>query len=183
MELQIAGTNVELAPEIQSYIERKLGKLDRHSPGIIEAKVEISEEKTKSPGERYLIRVTLSGDVGGSVFHGEDRGEDLFKAVDRVNAVMKRQLERHKGKLYEKGRGNSLARGKFTGTMAKGNSLRKIVRTKRFVLEPMSLDDALEGMEELGHNFFLFLDADTDEIKLLYRRNNGNYGLIEPVVL
>jgi putative sigma-54 modulation protein len=182
MELQIAGTNVELTPQIQSYVERKLGKLDRHSPGIIEAKVEISEEKTKSPGERYLIRVTLTGGVGGNVFHGEDRGEDLFKAVDKVNAVMKRQLERHKGKLYEKGRGNSLARGKFTDTTAGDDSLRKVVRTKRFVLEPMSLDEAIEGMEELGHNFFLFLDADTEEIKLLYRRNNGDYGLIEPSV-
>ena len=182
MELQIAGTNLELTPEIQSYVERKLGKLDRHSPGIIEARVEISEEKTKSPGERYLIRVTLSGGVGGAIFHGEGRGEDLFRAVDKVNAVMKRQLERHKGKLYEKGRGNSLARGRFAGTMTDNDSSRRIVRTKRFVLETMSLDEAIDGMEELGHDFFLFLDADADEIKLLYRRNNGNYGLIEPSV-
>ena len=182
MELQIAGTNLELTAEIQSYTERKLGKLDRHSPGIIEARVEISEEKTKSPGERYLIRVTLSGGVGGAIFHGEGRGEDLFRAVDKVNTVMKRQLDRHKGKLYEKGRGNSLARGRFAGAIAENNSSRKIVKTKRFVLEPMSLDEAIEGMEELGHNFFLYLDADADEIKLLYRRNNGNYGLIEPTV-
>jgi len=180
MELQIAGTNVELTPEIQSYVERKLGKLDRHSPGIIEGKVEISEEMTKSPGERYLIRVTLSSGAGGAIFHGEGRGEDLFRAVDRVNAVLKRQLERHKGKLYEKGRGNSLARGKFSGAKVNNESHRKIVKTKRFVLEPMLLDDAIERMEELGHNFFLFLDANVDELKLLYRRNDGNYGLIEP---
>ena len=182
MELQIAGTNLELTPEIQSYVERKLGKLDRHLPGIVEARVEISEEKTKSPEERYLIRVTLTGGIGGTVFHGEDRGEDLFKAVDKINAVMKRQLERYKGKLYEKGRGNSLARGKFTGLADNGNSHRKVVKTKRFVLEPMSVDDAIEGMEELGHSFYLFLDADADEIKLIYRRNNGDYGLIEPAV-
>lgn len=181
MELQITGTNVELAPEIQSYIERKLGKLDRHSPGIIEGRVEISEEGTKSPEERYLVRVTLSGGAGSAVFHGEDRGEDLFRAVDKVNAVMKRQLERHKGKLYERGRRNSLARGKFAGVEAE-ESYRKIVKTKRFALEPMLLDDAIERMEELGHSFFLFLDADAGEMKLLYRRNDGNYGLIEPTV-
>lgn len=182
MELQIAGTNVELTPEIQSYIERKLGKLDRHSPGIIEGKVEISEEGTKSPGERYLVRVTLSGGAGSAVFHGEDRGEDLFRAVDKVNTVLKRQLERHKGKLYERGRRNSPARGKFAGVEAIDESYRKIVKTKRFVLEPMLLDDAIERMEELGHNFFLFLDASAGEMKLLYRRNDGNYGLIEPTV-
>jgi putative sigma-54 modulation protein len=182
MELQIAGTNVELTPEVQSYIERKLGKLDRHSPGIIEGRIEISEEMTKSPGERYLVRVTLSGGAGSAVFHGEDRGEDLFRAVDKVNAVLKRQLERHKGKLYEKGRGNSLARGKYSGATANDDLYQKIVKTKRFVLEPMLLDDAIDRMEELGHNFFLFLDANTGEMKLLYRRNDGNYGLIEPTV-
>ena len=182
MELQIAGTNVELTPEVQSYVERKLGKLDRHSPGIIEGRVEISEEMTKSPGERYLVRVTLASGAGGAVFHGEDRAEDLFRAVDRVNAVLKRQLERHKGKLYEKGRGNSLARGKFAGTMAGTEPYRKVVKTKRFHLEPMLIDEAIERMEALGHNFFLFLDADAIEVRLLYRRNDGDYGLIEPAV-
>lgn len=181
MELQVAGTNVELTPEVQSYAERKLGKLDRHSPGIIEGRVEISEEGTKSPGERYLVRVTLSGGAGGAVFHGEDRGEDLFRAVDKVSAVLKRQLERHKGKLYERGRRSLLARGKFADAATNSEPYRKLVKTKRFVLEPMVLDDAIERMEELGHNFFLFLDADDGGVKLLYRRNDGNYGLIEPV--
>ena len=182
MELQITGTNVELTERVQSYIERKLGKLDRHSPGIIEAKVEISEEGTKSPGERYLVRVTLSSGTGGAVFHGEERGEDLLKAVDKVNAVMKRQLERHKGKLYEKGRGNPLARGKYNGAVAQERVNRNIVKRKNFLLEPMLLDEAIDRMEELEHSFFLYLDSETDEIKLLYRRNEGNYGLIEPTV-
>lgn len=182
MELQIAGTNVELTPEVQGYVKSKLGKLDRHSPGIIEGRVEISEEGTKSPEERYLVKVTLSGGPGSAVFHGEDRGEDLFRAVDKVNTVLKRQLERHKGKLYEKGRRNPLARGRYSGTQAKDESYRKIVKTKRFLLEPMHLEDAIERMEELGHNFFLFLDAEAEEMKLLYRRNDGNYGLIEPTI-
>jgi putative sigma-54 modulation protein len=180
MELQIAGTNIEVASNVQSYIERKLGKLDRRSPGILEGKVEISEEGTKSPGERYLIRVTLTSGAGGAVFHGEERGEDLFKAVDKVNTVMKRQLERHKGKLYEKGRGSPLARGKYNGTAEPGQSERSIVKRKSFLLEPMLLNEAIDRMEELGHDFFLYLDANTAEIKLLYRRDDGNYGLIEP---
>lgn len=182
MELQIAGTNMELTPEIQRYVEGKLGKLDRHAPGIIEGRVEISGEKTKSPGERYLVRVTLSGGAGGAVFHAEERAEDLYRAVDKLNAVLKRQLERHKGKLYGKGRGNSLARGGFATEAAGNGPGRRIVKTKRFVLEPMIVEDAVARMEELGHSFFLFLDADAEAMKLLYRRNDGEYGLIEPTV-
>jgi putative sigma-54 modulation protein len=180
MELQIAATNMELAPAARRYVERKLGKLSRHLPSIIESKVEISEEKTKSPQQHYLVRATVTSGVGGIVFHGEERGEDLFKAVDKVAAVMIRQLERHKGKLYDKGRGTSLARGDFDQTDMQTRASLKIVKTKRFPVEPMSIDEAIEQMELLGHSFYLFFDAGAGVIKLLYRRHDGNYGLIEP---
>lgn len=183
MELQIAGINLELTPDIQRYVERKLGKLSRHLPGIIESKVEISEEKTKSPQQHYMVRVTVNSGVGGAVFHSEERGEDLFKAVDKVSAVLVRQLERHKGKLYDKGRGNSFARGSNLNEAAgQPETSRQIVKTKRFVVEPMSVVEAIKQMEFLRHSFFLFLAEDSEEIKLLYRRNDGNYGLIEPEI-
>ena len=182
MELQITGTNMELTPAVNRYVERKLGKLSRHLPSIIESKVEISEEKTKSPQQHYMVRVTVTGGVGGAVFHGEERGEDLFRAIDKVAAIMTRQLEHHKGKLYEKGRGNSLARGEFSETTRPAEPVRKLVKTKRFAVMPMSVHEAIEQMELLRHNFFLFFDADSGEIKLLYRRNDGDYGLIEPEV-
>ena len=182
MELQIAGTNMELTPVVQRYIERKLGKLSKHLPGIIESKIEISEEKTRSPQQRYLVRVTVNSGVGGAVFHGEERGEDLFKAIDRVASVMTRQLENHKGKLYEKGRGSSLTRAEFNGKIEPVESDRKVVKTKRFTIKPMSVEEAIEQMELLGHSFFLFFDADAGEVRLLYRRNDGNYGLIEPEI-
>ncbi len=182
MELQIAGTNLELTPAVHRYVERKLGKLNRHLPSIIESKVEISEEKTRSPQQHYLVRVTVTGGVGGAVFHGEERGEDLFKAVDKVASIMIRQLENHKGKLYEKGRGSSFARGELNEATEPVEPARKVVKTKRFAVKPMSVDEAVEQMELLGHSFFLFFDADTEEIKLLYRQNDGNYGLIEPEI-
>ena len=182
MELQITGTNIELTPAVNRYVERKLGKLSRHLPSIIESKVEISEEKTKSPQQHYLVRVTVAGGVGGAVFHGEERGEDLFRAIDKVAAIMTRQLEHHKGKLYEKGRGNSLARGEVNEAAESARPVRKVVKTKRFAVMPMSVAEAIEQMELLRHNFFLFFDADAGEIKLLYRRNDGDYGLIEPEI-
>jgi putative sigma-54 modulation protein len=182
MELQIAGTNLELTPEVSRYVKRKLGKLSRHLPTIIETRVEISEEKTKSPQQRYLVRVTVNSGVGGAAFHGEERGEDLIKAVDKVAAIMTRQLERHKGKLYDKGRGKSLARSEFDEAAGQAELGRKIIKIKRFTVDTMSADEAIEQMELLGHSFFLFLDADTEVIKLLYQRNDGNYGLIEPQI-
>ncbi|MFC1942636.1 ribosome hibernation-promoting factor, HPF/YfiA family [Chloroflexota bacterium] len=180
MELQVTGTNTELTPAGQRYVERKLGKLVRHLPAIISTKVEITEEKTKSPQQHYLVRATVNSGAGGVVFHGEERGADLFKAVDKVADVMIRQLENHKGKLYDKGRGISLARGMSNKPDQPVEPVKKIVKTKHFLLESMSLDEAIEQMEFLEHSFYLFLDDDNDAINLLYRRNDGNYGLIEP---
>ena len=178
MELQLTGTNLEINPSVRRYVERKMGKLNRHLPNILESKIEIAEEKTKSPQQHYVIRVTVAG--SGAVFHGEERGEDLFMAIDRVAATMIRQLEHHKGKLYEKGRGSSLARGEFSETAEPINPAKKVVKVKRFIVKPMKMAEAIDQMEALGHDFFLFFDADVEELKLLYRRRDGNYGLIEP---
>lgn len=182
MELQITGTNMQIAPPVRSYVKRKLGKLSKHLTNIMETQVEISEEKTKSPQQHYLVRATVSS--GGAVFHGEERGEDLFAAIDKVAAIMIRQLEHHKGKLYEKGRGRSLARNEFSTETAESDEPdepeRKVVKTKRFPIKPMTLEEAVEQMELLGHDFFLFFDSDFEKLKLIYRRKDGNYGLIEP---
>ena len=177
MELQITGKNIDLLPAVRRYIERKLGKLSRRLPNIIDSKVEVSEEKTGSPQQRFVVRVTL--DSGGTLLHGEERGEDLFTAIDKVAAIMKRQIEHHKGKLYEKGRGSSFARGEFSEE-AETPPPRRVVKVKRFAVKPMSVAEATDQMELLGHDFFLFFNADTGELNLLYRRKDGNYGLIEP---
>jgi putative sigma-54 modulation protein len=179
MELQIAGTNTEITARTQHYVESKLNKLTKHIPDIIDIKVEISEEDTKSPLQHYLVRAAVNSGVGKSVFHSEARAEDLFKAIDKVASVLTRQLEKHKGKLYDRGRGNPQVRGKFTEPSAV-ESARKVVKTKYFVIEPASLDEAIVQMEELGHNFFLFFDAEASAVRLVYRRKDGNYGLIVP---
>jgi len=93
---------------------------------------------------------------------------------------MNRQIEHHKGKLYEKGRGSSLARSEFSEGVETTEPLRKVVKVKRFAVKPMSVAEAIDQMELLGHDFFLFFNADTEELNLLYRRKDGNYGLIEP---
>jgi len=179
MELQITGKNMELSPAVRQYIERKLGKLNRHLPKIIESKVEISEEKTKSPQQHFVVQATI--DSSGTLLRSQERGENLFTAIDKVVEVMNRQIERYKGKLYEKGRGSSLARGGLSEETVEEEPVRKkVVKVKQFAVKPMSVEEAIDQMELLGHDFFLFFNADDEGLNLLYRRKDGNYGLIKP---
>jgi len=178
MEPQITGKNIDLSPAARHYVERKLAKLSRHLPNIIESKVEIFEEKTKSPQQRFVVQITV--DSSGTLLRGEGKGEDLFTAIDKVAAIMERRIEHYKGKLYDKGRGSSLARGGFNEEIEPMPPSPKVVKVKRFAVKPMSVAEAIDQMELLGHDFFLFFNADSEELNLLYRRKDGNYGLIEP---
>lgn len=179
MELQITGTNMQIPPEVHLYIEEKFNKLTKHLPDIIDIKVEISEEGTKSRQQRYLVRATVNSGVGGPIFHGEERAEDLLIATDKATKALTRQLEKRKGKLYDRGKGNKLVRGKYQQTEPAAN-IKKIVKTKRFSVDTMTQEEAIEQMEHLGHDFFLFVESKSDEVELLYRRKDGNYGIIQP---
>ena len=178
MELQITGKNMEVSPTVRSYIERKLGKLNRHLPRILESKVEITEEKTRSPKQHFVVQVTVNSK--GTLLRAEHRGEDLFMAIDKVETTMKRQIEHYKGKLYDKGRGISLARGGLPPEAEVTEPPPRLTRVKRFAIKPMPTDEAIHQMELLGHDFFLFYNIDTEGLNLVYRRRDGNYGLIEP---
>jgi putative sigma-54 modulation protein len=179
MAIQISAKNMELAQGARDYAEKKLGKLDRHLPDIIETKVEIIEEKTKSPEDRYVVQVTINSN--GTLLRGEERGVDLFTAIDKTAKVMDRQIERYRGKLNRKGRGFSPVRGKSESeTVSPPPPARKVVKTKRFVISPMSTEEAIDQMELLGHNFFLFFNIDDKKLNVVYQRRDNNYGLIDP---
>jgi putative sigma-54 modulation protein len=183
MELQITGKNIELSPAVRDYIERKLGKLNRHLPNIIESKVEITKEKTKSPQQHYVVQVTVNSK--GTLLRGEERAEDLFAAVDKVVDIMDRQIEHFKGKRFSKGRGTSFARGVVSQPVeaeTEAEEISRVTRVKRFAINPMSVDEAIDQMELLGHDFFLFFNTEEKELNLVYRRRDGNYGLIQPVL-
>ncbi|MBA7716256.1 Ribosome hibernation promotion factor [subsurface metagenome] len=177
MELQITGKNIELTPAVRRHVESKLGRLSRYLPNIIESRVEIFEEKVRSSQQRFVVQVTVNR--SGTQLYGEGKGGDLFTAIDKVAAIIERQAERFKGKRYNKGRGSSVARGGFNEEV-EPTSPRKVVKVKRFAVKPMSVAEAIDQMELLRHDFFLFFNAESEELNLLYRRKDGNYGLIEP---
>jgi len=173
MELQMLGRNVELSEEVRKSIERKMRKLERHLPNIAEGVVEISQESTKSPQDRYMAQITITHN-SGSILRGEEKASDILAAVKSAVDVLDRRVERYKGVLYKKGRKVTPAVEQAPGP--------QIVREKRFVLRMMSVNEAAEQMELLGHDFFLFINEASGLFSLLYRRQDVGYGLIEAEV-
>jgi len=179
MKLQvIAKNNVEVTETIQAYIEKKVGKLARYLPTLNEGKVEISREGTKLPEQRFTVQVTL--DSKGVLIRAQEKSKDMRTAIDKVVDVLSKRIERYKGKLYDKSRGVSFTRQGAAIEQEEIETPKRVVKTKHFLVKPMPIDEAISQMELLGHDFFLFLDADTERLNLLYRRDDGNYGLIEP---
>jgi putative sigma-54 modulation protein len=180
MKLQVIGrNNVEISETIEAYVEKKVGKLGRYLPRIDEGKVEISREGTKLPQQRFTVQVTL--DSKGVLIRAQEKSKDMRVAIDKVVDVLSKRIERYKGKLYDrKSRGVSLTRQGVAVEEEEIEPPKKVVKTKHFLVKPMPVDEAINQMELLGHDFFLFIDADTERLNLLYRRDDGNYGLIEP---
>ena len=176
MNLIVSGKNLEVSEGLKEYVEKKFGKLDRHLPGLTEARVEFALEKTKSAAQREVVQVTLH--ANGSILRGEERASDFGTAVDSVLEKLEKQIERYKGK-HSRGRAQAERAAPIESDREEMESPR-IVRTKRFRARPMTEDEAIEQMELLGHSFFVFTHRERGTINVLYRRNDGNYGLIEP---
>ena len=179
MELQVvAKNNMEVPENVKAYVEKKVGKLGRYLPTLDGGKVEISRESAKLPEQRFTVQVTLES--RGTLIRAQEKSKDMHTAIDKVVDVLSKRIERYKGKLYDKNRGTSLARQGAAIEEEEAEVPKRVVKTKHFLVKPMPVDEAINQMELLGHNFFLFLDADTERLNLVYRRDDGNYGLIEP---
>ena len=187
MQLVLKGKNFIISDRIREYVEKKIGKLDRYLPDIDETRVEITEEKTKSAKDSRIVQVTLR--TNGTILRAEERGEAIYACIDAVTEKIQRQIVRYKGKRIDRWQGQQNKR-KEMGLMPEldpeildalvEENERKIVRTKRFTAHPMKQDEAVEQMELLGHDFFVFYNADLGRINVLYRRADNNYGLLDP---
>lgn len=187
VSIQIHARDLNVTPRLREYIEKKVSKLDRYLPTINEVRVDLAEVKTaRSAGDRQVAQLTVY--LRGVVLRSEERKDDIYAAVDAVLDKMHRQIERYKGKHW-RGRGNgasadTLALAETEEALAEETEpLGSVVRRKRFVVTPMNEAEAQEQMQLLGHdNFFVFYNADTNRINVLYRRKDGDFGLIEPEV-
>ncbi len=187
VSVTIHARDMNVPPRLREYVEKKVSKLDRYLPTINEARVDLAELKgARSAADRQVAQLTVTS--RGMVLRAEERKDDIFAAVDAVLDKMHRQIERYKGRRW-RGRGNGA--GADTVALAEEAPVdveiedepRLVVRRKRFPLSPMDESEALEQMQLLGHdNFFVFYNAETNRVNVLYRRHDGAFGLIDPEI-
>ncbi len=185
----IHGRDVEIKPRLQEYVEKKVGKLDRYLALIREARVDLTELKgARSATDRYVAQLTIP--LKGSVLRAEERHSDVFAAVDAVLDKMNRQIERYKGKRW-RGRGDGGSAAELGAPPeepaltleAEQDQASIVVRRKKFPLSPMGEAEAIEQMLLIGHdNFFVFFNTENNRVNILYRRRDGQLGLIDPEI-
>jgi len=174
MRFIISGKNLEVTTGLREAVEQKLGKLEKYFTPDTEIIVTLSVEK-----ERQKIEVTIP--VKGNIIRSEQVSNDMYVSIDLVEEVIERQLHKYKNKLTERHQGTtSNFRKEYLDKEYDSIDDVNIIRTKRFGIKPMYPEDACIQMELLGHSFFVFCNAETEEVNVVYKRKDGAYGLIEP---
>ncbi|MDQ7800201.1 MAG: ribosome-associated translation inhibitor RaiA [Armatimonadota bacterium] len=184
MNIVVTGANVEVAEGIRAYVAQKLQRLSRHFNHLQEAKVVMREERRRPVGRAQVVEVTVWGD--GFVLRGEEAAADPYASVDRIVDKLEKQIARHRSRLIRKRRLDERRQRTVQRARAEAAAQQepeplspRVVRRKRFPMKPMTEEDAVLQMELLGHDFFVYRDADTGRICVLYRRKDGDYGVIE----
>ena len=177
MEIQIKSRNIEVNDQLREQIEKKVSKLDRFLPNIEEARVELGVQQTKSAGDRQIVQLTLR--TNNTILRAEERASDMYTSLDTVLERMTRQIERYKGRHWrsQNRAANELAAEEEQLAEEDENL---IVRRKSFKARAMTVEEAIEQMELLGHDFFIFYDASTKAFSVVYRRKDSGYGLLLP---
>lgn len=173
MNIIISGKNIEVTEGLRSAVAEKLGKLERYFTPDTEVIVTLSVEK-----ERQKIEVTIP--VKGNLIRSEQVSNDMYVSIDLVEEVIERQLRKYKTKLVDKEKGASNFQKAYIDNDYVEDEEIRIIRSKRFGMKPMFPEDACVQMELLGHNFFVFRNAESNEVNVVYKRKGDTYGLIEP---
>ena len=175
MRYTISGKNINITPGLKDAVESKLGKLERYFSPDTEVQVTLSAEKG-----RQKIEVTIP--VKGSIIRAEQDSSDMYVSVDLVEEIIERQIRRYKKKLIDKKQAAIAFSQAFIEDeedTAYEDDI-QIVKTKKFAMKPVNPEEACLQMEMLGHTFFVFLNSETEQVNVVYKRKNGTYGLIEP---
>ena len=173
MKFIISGKNITVSQGLRTAVEDKLGKLERYFTPDTEVIVTLSVEK-----ERQKIEVTIP--VKGNITRSEQVSNDMYVSIDLVEEVIERQLRKYKNKIVDKQQAAANFQKEYIDKDYEEEDEVKIIRTKKFGIKPMYPEDACVQMELLGHNFFVFYNAETDQVNVVYKRKGNTYGLIEP---
>ena len=194
MNLKVYTKNIQLDPRAEDHIQKKFKRLQRHLESISDAKLELSVTSARSRTDRVVAQMTLV--VKGYTLRGQERGLNLYAAIDAVTDVMDRQIGQYKGKVYSREQARKAGKVNFARDLEQAvvdveqeqvggdvSDIPVVVRSKRFPMKPMNVEDAIMEMELLSHKFFLFYNADAKEYNVVYRRLDGDYGIIQPELL
>ena len=175
MKITISGKNIDVTEGLKAAVNEKLGKLEKYFTPDTNVIVTLSVEK-----ERQKIEVTIP--VKGNIIRSEQVSNDMYVSIDLVEEIIERQIRRYRKKLIDKKQAAQSFSQLFIeeAEEAEAEEAISIVKTKRFGMKPMFPEDACVEMELLGHNFYMFLNAETDQVNVVYKRKNHTYGLIEP---
>jgi putative sigma-54 modulation protein len=177
---KLIGRNLEVTEALRNYVEKKMSRLDRYFDGAMEAKVVLS--LAGSPHVEKKAKAEAQVNLPGGMVRVEEEDKDLYEAIDRMVDRLETQIKRYKERRFIGRRHTTLGPQEPEALPRKPEEEEgpQIVRVKRFEMKPMTPEDAVFQMEALGHDFFVFRNAETDEINVVYRRRDGNYGLIAP---
>lgn len=181
-KVEIQTVNIHLTEKIEEHVNKKAGNLDHYLPVIDEARVQLSHYKSaRDVKDKNAAEIMVYGT--GLTLRSEVRADEILSAFDAAFDNLQRQIERHKGKHYH-GRGDGRSAAEFAEEIIDedtGELSPLFAKRKKFIMYPMTEDEAIVQMRDLGHdNFFIFYNAETGKVNVLYRRRNGSYGLIEP---
>lgn len=185
MKIQLRGDRLQVTPALQEYVEKKIGRLEKYFDSPPNQKVQVTLSVLK---EVHTVEVTMP--VGGMVIRAEERSHDMYASIDLVTDKLEKQIDKHKTKINRRFREQVPQASLFQdhGALAvapfvdddEDEEEDRIVRVKRFAMKPMPVEEAVLQMDLLGHDFFVFSNAETEEVNVVYKRKDGNYGLIEP---
>ena len=173
MRITISGRNIELTDGLKAAVEDKIGKLEKYFTPDTDVFVTLSVEK-----ERQKIEVTIP--APGHMIGSEQVSNDMYVSIDLVEEIIERQPKKYKNKIITKQQSNSNFRKEYIEKEVEADDEIKIIRTKKFDMKPMYPEDACVQMELLGHDFFVFVNAEDDNVNVVYKRKGNTYGLIEP---
>ena len=172
MIISVRGKNIDVTNALKEYVEKKLAKLERY--------IDSSEVQVTLTVEKGTHKVEVTIPVNGMILRGEEETGDMYASIDMVVEKIEKQINKYKARFNKKARVEGKVEGKVEAVVEVGYELPVIKKTKRFAFKPMPVDEAVMQMNMLGHNFFVFSNAETEEVNVVYKRKDGNYGLIEP---
>lgn len=177
MKITFKGKHIEVTDAMRNYIEKRLNKIERHFDHILEVIVTLSVEKN-----RQIVEATLQ--ASRALIRAEEETDDMYTSIDKVADKLERQIQKYKEKYFQKPHPGTERKGLVNEGVnaedSESDKIAKIVKTKRFAIKPMSVEEAAMQMDLLGHIFFVFANDNTNKVNVLYKRKDGNFGLIEP---